>query len=78
MNPQEPRLTGTELSEQVHNPSHVFIEHSPGNLVKHGMGSAFDPPTPWAGQPIRFTMLAARRMLANGGPLYVGAKLIPA
>jgi hypothetical protein len=31
----------------------------------------------WKGQPIRFTTLAAKRLLASGNPLYKGATLVP-
>ena len=58
-------MTNPELYEQLHNPRHCYLFIN-GQPLRHRPNTALEAiseaPNPLAGQPLRFTRLAAERM----------------
>lgn len=65
-----------QLQDQLTNPQHCYIKLSTGKLVSH-QESHDDGKTFLRGDPIRFTKLAATRLIKDNIWLGNGAMLVP-
>lgn len=66
-----------ELTRQLENPQHVYIRMPRGTLLRHSDSYPGPPNNPvWErGEPVRFTRLAAEKLVTNN-PFLQGAELI--
>jgi len=54
-----------DLASQLSSPQHCYVEIRLGVLWRHSCSDPCNREKGWAGKPIRFTLLAARRVVAQ-------------
>ncbi len=70
-------VTYLQLQQQLEDPQHVYIQLKDGKYIRHvGPRAEFEELTFKRGERIRFTRLAAERLLRGGGFLYKGARMV--
>lgn len=71
-----PKVTVEQLKDQITDPAHVYIEVRPGRFFSHAFNLHEEPGcTVLRGHKVRFTRLAAERMVASLG--WTKARLVP-